>query len=693
MNMFRQAKILVLFLFFAANATGGIYTAIARINSVATPPVLDKKCDALNALMSKSKQFHELVYDNLREQLEVSPYAKRMTIFSILGTYEELHPFPTNTCLDETTWRDLELLCGSAAKPDFYVAQQIDRTITGMGQAVLYRKLVQPLTSYQELIDQQEVVKELVNNVSLSEKLESYLKELVVPENALVSCWSDTFFASMFGKEGFQPPFADKVAWIKKLAQWCDRQELVIEANNQLSNVQFCTWIGASLAGSIALPLVGYEKITDRQLSPRLHWLTEKLGLGAFSMFSVGGALLYLLKFTSNKRFEGYSDILTGTISGLMFYHALSNYKNSLAVDYSIQTKLMHVARYMRIAQELVTLLKQSNSLAQRIPAVQAYDAFMSKISQSHDIARLLKVLQSNTFKVETSWPYYWGRIYVAYRLLMAVKEELVPLMITIGEIDSYLSVARLYKEFKTKPVSFCFPIYETTGTIPHLALKNFWHPLVDPEKAVPNSLEIGAKNPAHIIITGPNAGGKSTTAKALALAGIMAQSFGVAPAQQMSFTPLQRIITYLNITDDLAVGNSHFMAEAQRARDLVNAACVAEKENTFCLCVSDEIFNGTTYKEGQAAAYCLIEKIGAHKNTLSLTCTHFPLLCNLESHGRFANYKVSVGYDQNHQITYPYMLEPGIAHQIVTFDILKEKGFDDEFLVHAQKLIAGEAA
>lgn len=400
-------------------------------------------------------------------------------------------------------------------------------------------------------------------------------------------------------------------------------------------------------------------------------------------MFSASGALLYLLKFTPNKRFEGYSDISTGTVSGLMFYHALSNYKNSLAVDYSIQTKLMHVARYIRVAQELVTLLKQSNSLAQRIPAVQAYDACMAKIAQSPDAARLLTLLQSGTFKKDASWPYYWGRIYVACRLLMAVKDELVPLMLTVGEIDSYLAIARLYKEFQSKPVPFCFPTYEVpTGTMPHIMLKNFWHPLVDPEKAVANSLAFGDKNPAHIIITGPNAGGKSTTAKAIALASIMAQSFGIAPAQQMSLTPLQRIITYLNINDDLAMGDSHFMAEAQRARDLVNAACGADKENTFCLCVADEIFNGTTYKEGQVAAYCLIEAIGAHNNTLSITCTHFPLLRDLVSHGYFANYKVSVSYDQNHQVTYPYILEPGRADQVVTFDILKEKGFDDVFCV-----------
>jgi len=51
-------------------------------------------------------------------------------------------------------------------------------------------------------------------------------------------------------------------------------------------------------------------------------------------------------------------------------------------------------------------------------------------------------------------------------------------------------------------------------------------------------------------------------------------------------------------------------------------------------------------------------------------------------------NYKVSVTYDKKGNIIYPYKLEKGIAHQIVTFDILKEEGFDDEFLKRAKKLL-----
>jgi len=39
-------------------------------------------------------------------------------------------------------------------------------------------------------------------------------------------------------------------------------------------------------------------------------------------------------------------------------------------------------------------------------------------------------------------------------------------------------------------------------------------------------------------------------------------------------------------------------------------------------------------------------------------------------------------------KLAYPYKLSRGIANQIVTFDILKEEGFDDIFLKKAKKLL-----
>lgn len=216
---------------------------------------------------------------------------------------------------------------------------------------------------------------------------------------------------------------------------------------------------------------------------------------------------------------------------------------------------------------------------------------------------------------------------------------------------------------------------------------------MVHPERVVTNTIEIGTDqhHARNVIITGPNAGGKSTIMKALVLNIIFAQSLGIAPATSFTFTPYTKIITYLNITDDIAAGNSLFKAGALRARELISTIDNL-KQSEYALVAVDEVFNGTTYREGQAAAYTFIKLLGAHEHVVCLTPTHFPFVSNLEQETEFfANYKVSVIEHTGENIKYPYTLERGKSDQIITFKILQEEGFGDEFLAEAQMILDRE--
>ncbi len=177
---------------------------------------------------------------------------------------------------------------------------------------------------------------------------------------------------------------------------------------------------------------------------------------------------------------------------------------------------------------------------------------------------------------------------------------------------------------------------------------------------------------------------------KGIVVSLILAQSFGIAPATKLEFTPFNKIMTYLNITDDIAAGNSHFEAGVLRAQELVEMAKNL-KAHEFGFVAVDELFNGTTYREGQAAAYSLIEFLGTQPNILCTTATHFPLVAELEEKTKgtlFKNYKVSVDYDDKGHIKYRFKLEPGVSHQSVALDILREKGFENDFLARAHEVL-----
>ncbi len=219
--------------------------------------------------------------------------------------------------------------------------------------------------------------------------------------------------------------------------------------------------------------------------------------------------------------------------------------------------------------------------------------------------------------------------------------------------------------------------------------MKNFWHPLIEKDKVVTNSITLGQDYyKPNVILTGPNAGGKSIALKTITLCLLMAQAIGIVPAQEMILTPFYSISTYLNITDDAGAGQSLFKSEVLRCQELIDKI-EKSKNAEFHFQVFDEIFNGTTPQEGMAAAYGVAKHLSNYENNICLIATHFSELTQLEQETKsFENYKVYVNYMKYGQIEYPYKLEKGKSNQHVAFDILKNQGFSGNILESAKEML-----
>ena len=329
------------------------------------------------------------------------------------------------------------------------------------------------------------------------------------------------------------------------------------------------------------------------------------------------------------------------------------------------------------------------------MPQIKEFKDQIVKLAKtSSDMHTLLSLLRTKTFDGKYSKFMYWGRIKVAFALIADLKVQLVAMMVTLGELDAQLSIAKLYKEFQGKGVTFCFPTFIDPLSVatPSVQAIDFWNPLIDADKVVPSSLLVGQPygTPQNVIITGPNAGGKSTITKAFILNIICAQSLGIAPSRTLTMTPFTKVTTYLNITDDIASGKSHFKAGVLRARE-VQKMFNDLKPHEFGLTAIDEVFNGTTHAEGQAAAYSLIKLLGKNPLGMCITNTHFKIIPSHEqSTDNFLNYKVSVIDRPGEKIQYPFKLERGVSDQNVAFKILREEGLGDEFLDEAQHALDG---
>jgi DNA mismatch repair protein MutS len=682
-----------------------LYQEIAQENLKSLTKIeLEEKPDALSALITQEKEWYDVLQERLEEQLNPPVDSKRKAVFNLFSQYEKENPLEPSKILDLQTWQDLEILCGPQSNPTLYLAAKVDRTVTEVGKATLFKKIVQPTADIQKLITQQKITHELLKNESLFNELNTKLEPLKTPESAILSFWKEDIFESCIKEGVFKLPFSNKVNFIKTLEHWINRNEYLIEFKDKQEMINMAIWptllvTGISIAAlSLSAKLTGNKYLTkaDTYLHDEKRTVLNKLHLQDFDNsigYSILGLSLVAMKyFFTNKLTTSAMTTFGVTKIGWQLWYFPMYMKCMLTYRRCIQTKLIHVATYINSAKEILTIIEQNKKLSSLMPEIQGIESKIEELkTKSQDLQHLLDLLSKNTFKGKASFFSLVGRVFAAYRMMCEIKDQLVPMMVAIGELDTQMSIAKLYKEFETQSLPFCFPAYlePEKELAPSINIEDFWYPVIDQEKAVTNSLSLGTRNgkSKNIIITGPNAGGKSTTIKALVCNLILAQSLGIAPSQELTFTPFERIVSYLNITDDIAAGNSHFKAGVMRARELIETTKL--EPNQFSFTTIDEVFNGTTFKEGQAAAYSLIKALGLNEANICTTCTHFPIISTLEKEtGVFDNYKVSIFEDSTGKINYPYKLESGISDQIITFKILKEEGFGDEFLSEAQRVL-----
>ncbi len=161
------------------------------------------------------------------------------------------------------------------------------------------------------------------------------------------------------------------------------------------------------------------------------------------------------------------------------------------------------------------------------------------------------------------------------------------------------------------------------------LDLRGFRHPLLlletglAPEDVVPNDLALvgGAR---CLVISGPNAGGKTVAAKAVGLAVLSIRAGLHVACDPGSRVPiLDAVFADIGDEQDLRSGLSTFSAR------MANLASIVEQADARTLVIADEIGEGTEPGEGAALAQAILEALVA-KGTFVLATTHFNRLKEL---------------------------------------------------------------
>ena len=184
-----------------------------------------------------------------------------------------------------------------------------------------------------------------------------------------------------------------------------------------------------------------------------------------------------------------------------------------------------------------------------------------------------------------------------------------------------------------------------------------------------------------NMIITGPNASGKTTLLKTALINILLSQQWGVGFYRSAKLYPYDHIHCYLNIPDTSG-RDSLYQAEARRCKEIMDAVDANKASDTH-FCIFDELFSGTNPEEAVMGATAYMKYIIANKNMNAMLTTHFLDVCyNLKTHPRIDNYKMNTEptHDQDvFQCT--FALEKGISTVKGGFKVLRDMNYPLEIL------------
>ncbi|AIQ98291.1 DNA mismatch repair protein MutS [Prochlorococcus sp. MIT 0801] len=217
------------------------------------------------------------------------------------------------------------------------------------------------------------------------------------------------------------------------------------------------------------------------------------------------------------------------------------------------------------------------------------------------------------------------------------------------------------------------------------LSIINGRHPVVEQilvdKFFVPNDIELGSKTDL-IILSGPNASGKSCYLRQVGLLQIMAQIGSWIPAKSAHIGIADQVFTRVGAVDDLASGQSTFMVEMIETAFILNNAT----ENSLVLL--DEIGRGTSTFDGLSIAWSVSEFLAKKIKSRSIFATHYHELNQISEYiENVENYKVIVEY-KNHSLSFLHKVERGGANKSYGIEAARLAGVPSEVVNNARLIL-----
>lgn len=564
------------------------------------------------------------------------------TKYSICDNYLKLEN--ESNIVNDIFYKDLEIFKGIDDEQSIF--DTIDKTQTFFGKIYLKHLLNTPTKDIELLKKRQNILNKITND----------LKNKIVPIIDEISKQEKNLFWLIRDKTDDEKSIVDTVYFTNKYLRFLNENETVLTVFTYFK--------------IIFAPVYGI-------ISPIIFFI---------------GPYIYLYYFSNIKiPMSTYFDLFKSTVFGSTF--KLFPGKSSLTKYFSI---LISFVIYIQNFFNTLKLSKNTNKIVNTLHTKIRYlNVFLKKCNELFDLTKNIFneckftkcEIYDSMFDEEASLFSNKGKILCTFNKLGDLKEKCKECFDLVGVIDSFTAIKNFINELESKNLKVCYTKYLKQKT-PVIKFSKLWHPHLSQfnTNVVFNDINIGSEFKNNLILTGPNAGGKSTFIKSLSISLLFSQTLGISFSKTCQITPFTFINTYLNIPD-IKGKESLFEAEMHRCKQYLEKLEELE-DDEFTFIVMDEIFSSTNPKEGISGAYAICDKLSSYKNSIAVVTTHFSKLTELEkTNETFKNYKIPIDRGKDGDIIYKYKLEEGISDQFIALELLKKKGFNEEIIDKAIKI------
>ena len=322
--------------------------------------------------------------------------------------------------------------------------------------------------------------------------------------------------------------------------------------------------------------------------------------------------------------------------------------------------------------------LKNMEKLLMKTKHMKTYSEFYDKLNENYknlyNFNEDLKKLPLNTGI--RSKIFNIGNILKQLYLLHTNNDIENIIQYSIG-FNGYIDViSTMSDNLKTNKISPCIFSKKLTK------FKDLYHPNIELDQAVKNNVILDK----NIIITGPNAAGKTTILKSIIINLLLSQQFGLGYySNKTLIKPYDFIHCYINIPDT-SHRDSLFQAEARRCKNIIDI--IDENKDKRHFCIFDELFSGTNPYEAIGCGTSYLKYLTNNENVSFLLTTHFDKLCKLlNKNDKIINMRMKANIKDN-KPHYYYKIEKGISKIRGGITVLRELRFSNDIVKNAENVL-----